>query len=194
MSVKAKRRAKAHEIRGTNARAVLSKLFRRMLVYVAGTVNITEDNIDKIPIETSTFLDQMVSSGRYEQLMVNFVKDPRNCIPDSKKLQSSARGNLQKELLNSGMSWKVFIKGMRFLGLVGIDIQITAHHANGKKSIHKEHVNLGKHIVPTGIITAPTNELGGRFPTPQPRIAPSDELNKDVSRAWDISNRNNKDI
>ena len=189
-----KRKAQAQEIRGTNASSVLSKLFRRMLVYVAGTIDVDEKNIDKIPVDHPTFMDHTVSSGKYEQLMVNFVNDPKNCIPENKKEQTSARGNLQKELLKNGMSWKVFVKSLRFLDLVGFDIQITAHHRNGKKSIHTEHMNISRKAKLPDVITNPKNNIKGYFANSfiAPVVTP--KVLSNVRKAYDITHGSDKDI
>lgn len=189
-----KRKARAQEIRGSNASTVLSKIFRRMLVYVAGTVDVDETNIDKIPVEHSAFMDHSVSSGKYEQFMTNFVSDPRNCIPQNKKEQSSARGNLQKEMLKSGMSWKVFVKSLRFLDLTGFDIQITAHYRNGNHSIHTEHINLSKSLnLPENIIV-PKHSAKGYFESAFKPTLITPDIQNNVRRAYDITQRNNPDL
>lgn len=187
MSSKLKRRAKAQEIRGTSPSTVLSKLFRKMLLYVAGTVSVNETNIDNIPVENGTFMDEYVSHGRYDQLMTNYVTDPRNCIPNNKKEQSSARGNLQKELLKSGMSWKVFIKGARFLDILKIDIQITAHHRDGKHTVYKEHINIGRNTTLPDVVSKPRHSGKGYF---QPVFKVTPDLQENVNRAISIRDTN----
>lgn len=83
----------------------------------------------------------------WDRLMNQYINDARNCVPRNKKDQSSARGNLQKELLKPEMTWKVFLKGIRFLGITSFEINIIAKHANGKQTIHSHSVNLGTPVM-----------------------------------------------
>jgi hypothetical protein len=81
--------------------------------------------------------------------MEDFLSDSRNSIPQNMKERSSARGNLQKEITgNKGMSWKVFCKALRFLGIIKFDIIINVKfEGNHLEYSFKETVNLG-HKVP----------------------------------------------
>ena len=138
------RRVKVEKINGTNVKTTLATMFRRMLVYVAGTVDVDENSIDTVPVADERFLDRCVSFARYDQLMKTFVSDARNSIGNNRKEASMARGNLQKELLKANMSWLVFTKGLRFLGVTSFQITIKLQHSNGKVSEHTEKVNIGK--------------------------------------------------
>lgn len=84
---------------------------------------------------TKMFFTIMSNMGmnetRWNHLMVNYILDKRNCIPNNTKDQSSARGNLSKELLKKKQTWKVFCKAMRFLNIQKFDFVIRAHHPNG---------------------------------------------------------------
>ena len=72
-----------------------------------------------------------VNETRWNHLMTNYILDKSNCIPNNTKDQSSARGNLSKELLKKKQTWKVFCKALRFLNIVKFDFVIRAHHQNG---------------------------------------------------------------
>ena len=89
--------------------------------------------------------DLRITAGkgsRWEDLMRNFLNDRRNGIRQNDRDRSSARGNLAKELLKPKMTWKVFCKGMRFIGLTKFEISIVAHHYSGQKTIHSATVNM----------------------------------------------------
>lgn len=88
--------------------------------------------------------DLGINETRWNHLMTNYVMDKRNCIPANNRDQSSARGNLQKELLKRKMTWKVFCKGIRFLNITKFDFVIRAHHANGKITEHTKSVSFGE--------------------------------------------------
>jgi uncharacterized protein with PIN domain len=107
------------------AGSVLSKLFCQMLSH-------PELNYDDL--------------RNWNNLMQRYITDKRNAIAQNNKDQSSARGNLRKELLKEKMSWNVFVKGMRFMDLEGFEIIIKAHHRNGKITVHSESVGLGDRI------------------------------------------------
>lgn len=83
---------------------------------------------------------------RWNHLMNTYLLDPKNGIKRNNKDQSSARGNLQKELLKEKMTWKVFCKGIRFLNIMKFEIIIRAHHSNGKVTEHLKSVSLGSMI------------------------------------------------
>jgi len=84
-----------------------------------------------------------ITNSKWNHLMNAYLIDPKNGIPRNNKDQSSARGNLHKELFKPKMTWKVFCKGMRFLNIVRFEIQITAFHTNGTLTVHKKTVDLG---------------------------------------------------
>lgn len=85
--------------------------------------------------------------GPWSQAMDNYITDSRNSIPQNKRMVSSARGNVQKEILNPrGISWKVFIKSLKFLGVVKFDISIVIHNSNGTKTVKQQTVNLGERV------------------------------------------------
>jgi hypothetical protein len=184
-------KAKAEEIKGTTISSVLSRLFRRMLVYVAGRYDVTAENIDNIQVDSSEFMRDHIWSSKYDQLMHRYLLDARNCIPRNRKEQSSARGNLQKELLKSDMSWKVFMKGLRFLEVLSIDISITLTHSDGKKSTHSTSVNLGNRIELADELDQPRHNSIGYFSTTPGNL---DKLREDIERATNIIKNSNSNI
>lgn len=99
----------------------------------------------------------------WDRLMDQYINDARNCIPRNKKDQSSARGNLQKELSKPEMTWKVFLKGIRFLGIISFEIKIIAKHANGKQTVHSHNVNLGTPVTLPSINNDATNPKSDFF-------------------------------
>lgn len=98
---------------------VLSRLFRQML------------------------LDLNIGGSRFGSLLQDYIQDSHHGAPLNKKDQTSMRGNLTKEFSRPQMTWKVFIKALRFLQLIKIDFVIKAYHANGKETLHSTTVVLG---------------------------------------------------
>ena len=84
-------------------------------------------------------IDETDAWGHHVEL---FLQDPRNNVPKDRHSQSSARGNLHKELLKLNMSWKVFCKGLRFLRIFKIKITIETFHINGDRKIHTKEVDF----------------------------------------------------
>jgi hypothetical protein len=96
--------------------------------------------------------DLGINIQRWNDLMYTFVTDPRNGFPPTKRDQQSARGNLVKELARPQMTWKVYMKAQRFLGVSDMTIAIECNYVNGKRSVHSTAVNFG---VPMPVVAPP---------------------------------------
>jgi hypothetical protein len=83
---------------------------------------------------------------KWARLMHDYIFDRRNAIPLNRKDQSSARGNLTKELTKDQMSFNVFFKGMRFLDFESCEIIINAKTRKGKVISVKEEIGFGDRI------------------------------------------------
>lgn len=81
-----------------------------------------------------------IDTERFNQLMARYIVNAR--IPVNVQEASTAKGNLRKELMGDKMTWKTFIKGLRFLNISKFEIVIRAHHRNGTVSEHSESVVL----------------------------------------------------
>lgn len=92
----------ASKTQGING--VLSKLFRMIMI------------------------ELNVGGMRWGTLMHEFVKDARNGVPDNRRDQTSIRGNLTKEFARPQMTWKVFMKAMRFLQVRNLKITLEITH------------------------------------------------------------------
>jgi hypothetical protein len=92
--------------------------------------------------------DLNVNIARWNDYMHSFVTDPRNGIAPIKKEQTSARGNLTKEFGRPHMTWKVFMKALRFLKVVKVEIAIKCHYASGNTSTHGTTVDFGMPSAP----------------------------------------------
>ena len=63
------------------------------------------------------------------ELLVLYSRDMQDKLPQGTD-KNSAKGNLVKELGKKSMSWKVFLKGLRFLRVVKFKITLTAYFYN----------------------------------------------------------------
>jgi hypothetical protein len=93
--------------------------------------------------------DLDVNIARWNDYMHSFVTDPRNGIAPTKKDQTSARGNLTKEFARPQMTWKVYMKALRFLQVIKVEIGIKCHYASGAVSTHATTVDFGMPSKPT---------------------------------------------
>lgn len=104
----------------SGANGVLSRLFRKLLAQA----NINEN--------------------RWNDFMRNFLNDPRNGVPNTKKDQTSMRGNLTKEFARPQMTWKVFCKAMIFMQFEQFEVCVIARKPGGQEIAFSTEVYLGK--------------------------------------------------
>lgn len=80
---------------------------------------------------------------RWNSLVISYLQDPKNAIPQDKQSISAARGNLKKEIVKPNMSWKVWVKAMRFLQITKIEFYFKFHLQNNKIIEHNATMNIG---------------------------------------------------
>lgn len=68
----------------------------------------------------------------WQQLMQQYLDNPANGVKNNPKDRATARGNLNKELIRETLSWKVFLKAIRFFGAVRADFTVRLELPNGK--------------------------------------------------------------
>ena len=100
------------------ARGVLARLFRQIL------------------------LDVKMTPLMWNNLMIKYLNDPENGIANTGRERSSARGNLNKELHRPNMTWKVFLKGIRFLRPMKVRFEVHHTMPSGRTSVHGVNVGM----------------------------------------------------
>ena len=90
------------------------------------------------------YADQRTFLERWNALVVNYLTDPKNSIPQNKEALTAARGNLIKEILKTSMTWKVWVKAMRLLQVVKIDFHFRFTLFNNEVIEHQATMNLGQ--------------------------------------------------
>lgn len=78
----------------------------------------------------------------FNKLLNDYVIGPRSGIPNNKRDQTSARGNLIKEIFKPRMSWKVFCKALQILQVIKLDFSIITYHYDGRQRVHTVSVKL----------------------------------------------------
>lgn len=86
--------------------------------------------------------DLKIRENQFHRLMESFLMNPRNARMGDVKDRSRARGNLKKELFKSTMTWRVFVKAMRFLNIPKFELLVRLHHHNHQITEHAIFVAL----------------------------------------------------
>ncbi len=87
--------------------------------------------------------DRAISPNRFEILINDFINNAKRGIPEHRLSRHFTRGNLRRELEKPTMTFKVFMKGMKFLKVSRITFAVELHHASGEKSLHQRVIDLG---------------------------------------------------
>lgn len=89
----------------------------------------------------SILADLNVDNSSFEKLMRNYLDDPKNGFSHDPKKKSSERSNLMKEIVRSTMTFKVFIKCIKFLSPLEAKLTVTLTFRD-RVTVHD--FNLGK--------------------------------------------------
>jgi len=106
------------------ALGILARLFRQLL-YKGTGVNVPDVNY-QVAL----------------RLIDAWLKDPANGVPDDMKRRSSARGNLMKEIARPDMTFRVFLKGVRWLRPQDVTFTVDLGYAHGAKRSARIRINL----------------------------------------------------
>lgn len=87
-------------------------------------------------------MDLQVSPAQMNKNMLAWLDDPRNNIPNNGATRSSERGNLIKEMTRPNMTWKVFMKCIRFLRPLNIKLTVELEWAGQRKTQHELSVRV----------------------------------------------------
>ena len=87
--------------------------------------------------------DQNVNIGQWNKYMADYLRDPRNRIPQNSRDMSSARGNLAKELIRPRMTWNVFMKAIRFINPLKVSLRLTFAWRTRKTSVFEFEIYHG---------------------------------------------------
>lgn len=86
--------------------------------------------------------DLNVNIYDFERYMSSWLDNPINNIPKYGKERSSERGNVIKEVERENMTWRVFIKHIRFMKIKHMHIQISLTGADDKVTVHNYGVKV----------------------------------------------------
>lgn len=87
--------------------------------------------------------DLQVKPNKFELLLSDFINSAKRGVPEHRISRHFTRGNLRRELEQPTMTFKVFIKGMKFLKVVRIRFVVELEHSGGRKTLHETAVDLG---------------------------------------------------
>jgi len=77
--------------------------------------------------------DNDINISKWNRLMHRYLNDPTNRIPLHSKGRSSIRGNLTKELMKTDMTWKNFVKGLKFLNPDKVELNFSVEIGEEKR-------------------------------------------------------------
>lgn len=83
-----------------------------------------------------TMADLNVNATMWNKLMLGYLGDKRNRIPNNSRARSSTRGNLTKELSKPNMTWRNFEKGIKFINPEEAVFTVELKWRNGKVTCH----------------------------------------------------------
>jgi hypothetical protein len=86
--------------------------------------------------------DTNVNPMKWHRLMEGFMNNPRHMLAARGRSRSSLRGNMRKALLNTTMSWKMFERGIYFLGPVRARFMTILTWPDGRETVHERTINL----------------------------------------------------
>lgn len=84
-----------------------------------------------------TLCDININASTWNRLMLAYLADKRNRIPNNSRARSSTRGNLNKELSKTNMTWNNFQKAIRFLNPVATVFIMRLTWLNGRTTVHQ---------------------------------------------------------
>lgn len=98
-------------------------------------------------------LDLNVTREKYESYIDNYLRNPYNGVGEDSKQRSNHRSNLLKELNENRMTWNVFNKGLRFLGVIRYEFIIRPKITNSitrteQITEHKMQNDFGNDVPP----------------------------------------------
>ena len=88
-------------------------------------------------------LDLRVGPVEFGNMLHEYITNPINGVAGNRKAQISHRGNLTKEFARPQMTWKVFIKGLRFLNILKVRITLELYYSNTRTRTVFTDINLG---------------------------------------------------
>jgi len=84
----------------------------------------------------------------WEKRMQIYLSDRTNMIPPNGRDRSSARGNLNKALYATRMTFKTFYKGLKFLGAISVTFHAEVRWGKFKYSTHSTTVHIHGAVIP----------------------------------------------
>lgn len=76
----------------------------------------------------------------FETLVKRYLVDPHSGIADDPTARNNHRGNLMKELANNDMTWRVFLKALRVIGVSDFEVVLNIKRRNGGQDVITQHI------------------------------------------------------
>lgn len=86
--------------------------------------------------------DLNITPAKYDVLVTEFIVDARRKAANQENAKTLSKGNLKRELERPSMTFKVFMRALTMLKVLRVRITFELEHANGRKTVHSQLVNL----------------------------------------------------
>jgi hypothetical protein len=86
--------------------------------------------------------DLSMSPSRFENLLTDFITSANKKPIDDRITLHLTRGNMRRELEKDAMTFKVFVKAMKFLKVTSVKIIVVLEHTTGRTTSHHLDINL----------------------------------------------------
>lgn len=121
-------------------------------------------------------MDLNISHMGLNSLMIRWLEDPRNGIANNGKSRSSERGNMIKEMTRGDMTWKVFVKCIRFLAPIEMRFEVHLKWSAKKTTVHGINLHIHEAIR--------EEQDAAKAQTTAVPPAPVEEVKPIVQRTW----------
>lgn len=93
--------------------------------------------------------DLSINATRWKTLMDTYLRDPINGILNNTEEHVQQRSALNKNLVtNDQMTWKVFLRGLRFIRVKRLRFSVTLVHSNDTTTEHGMWLNIRNNYTP----------------------------------------------
>lgn len=120
-----------------------------------------------------------INFGRFDSLISRYMFDKN--IPINNKKLSSTRRNLANELMASGQTWKVFVKGLAFLSVDYCDFEVEMTHKSGRITEHfrrfyTDNRKITSNAIPGVVTVSPEMVLSSIFKDARDQLGIDDKI------------------
>lgn len=81
-----------------------------------------------------------IGAKTFEPLVKRYLRDPHSGIADDPTARNNHRGNLMKELASNDMTWRIFLKALRVIGVSEFELALSIKRRSGGQDVITKHI------------------------------------------------------